>query len=196
MARYDGTTALLVVDVQNDFAHPKGSLHVGGGEDVPAVVNAEIVSARDAGAFVVYSQDWHPESTPHFQKDGGVWPVHCVGGTWGAAFHTDLDVAEDAVVLRKGTGGEDGYSVFTVRDPETGERAPTALERILREHGVERVVIAGLATDYCVKDTALDARRLQFPVQVVTDAIRAVNLKEGDGERAVAEMRDAGAELV
>lgn len=196
MARYDGTTALLVVDVQNDFADPTGSLYVLGGEAVPGVVNAEVAGAREAGALVVYSQDWHPESTPHFRKDGGVWPVHCVGGTWGAAFHTDLDVAEDAVVLRKGTGGEDGYSVFTVRDPETGEQAPTALERILREHGVERVVIAGLATDYCVKDTALDARRLQFPVQVVTDAIRAVNLKEGDGERAVAEMRDAGAELV
>jgi nicotinamidase/pyrazinamidase len=196
MARYAGTTALLVVDVQNDFADPEGSLYVDRGEEVPAVVNAEIVGARDAGALVVYSQDWHPESTPHFQKDGGVWPVHCVGGRWGAEFHPQLDVATDAVVLRKGTGGEDGYSVFTVRDPETGERAPTALERILREHGIERVVIVGLATDYCVKDTALDARRLRFPVAVVTDAIRAVNLKDGDGERAVAEMRDAGAELV
>jgi len=196
MTEYDTRTALLVVDVQNDFADPNGSLYVRGGEDVPAVVNAEIAAAREAGALVVYSQDWHPESTPHFEKDGGIWPVHCVGGTWGAEFHPDLDVGADAITLRKGTGGEDGYSVFTVRDPETGERASTALERILREHAIERVVVAGLATDYCVKDTALDARRLQFRVTVLTDAIRAVNLREDDGARAEQQMRDAGAELV
>jgi len=193
---YDPRIALLVVDVQNDFADPNGSLYVKGGEDVVPIANDQIARARDAGALVVYSQDWHPESTPHFAKDGGVWPVHCVGGTWGAEFHPDLDVAEDAVVLRKGTGGEDGYSVFTVRDPETGEQAPTALGRTLREHGIERLVIAGLATDYCVKDTALDARRLHFPVQVLTAAIRAVNLEEDDGARAEHEMRDAGAVLV
>ncbi|MFL5798598.1 MAG: isochorismatase family protein [Actinomycetota bacterium] len=196
MTSYDDRTALLVVDVQNDFADPKGSLYVVGGEAVAAVVNAEIAGAREAGALVVYSQDWHPESTPHFQTDGGVWPVHCVGGTWGAEFHPRLDVPTDAIFLQKGTGGEDGYSVFTVRDPETGERAPTALERILREHGVERVVVVGLATDYCVKDTALDALRLGFPARVVVAAIRAVNLEEGDGDRAVDAMRDAGAELV
>ena len=196
MTDYDGGTALLVVDVQNDFADPNGSLFVRGGERVPTAVNAEIAAAREAGALVVYSQDWHPASTPHFEKDGGVWPVHCVADTWGADFHPDLDVAEGAVVLRKGTGGEDGYSVFTVRDPTTGEAAATALERILREHGVERVVVAGLATDYCVKDTTLDARRLGFPVTVLTEAIRAVDLHPGDGDRAETAMREAGAELV
>jgi nicotinamidase/pyrazinamidase len=195
MTRYDAATALLVVDVQNDFADPNGSLYVGGGEDVPAAANTEIVRAREAGALVVYSQDWHPESTPHFQKDGGKWPVHCVDGTWGAEFHPDLDVAADAISLRKGTGGEDGYSVFTVRDPETGEEAATALERILREYHIEHLVIAGLATDYCVKDTTLDARRLHFPVAVLTEAIRAVNLQDGDGDRAIAAMRESGAEL-
>jgi len=195
-ASYDPTTALLVVDVQNDFADPKGSLYVRGGERVPGVANAEISAARAIGALVVYSQDWHPETTPHFAKDGGVWPVHCVAGTWGAELHPDLDVAGDAVVLRKGTGGEDGYSVFTVRDPQTGEASATALERILRERGVERLVVAGLATDYCVKDTALDARHLGFPVTVLTDAIRAVNLDAGDGDRAEQAMREAGAELV
>jgi nicotinamidase/pyrazinamidase len=194
--RYDSETALLVVDVQNDFADPKGSLYVHGGEAVPSVVDAEIARALEEGAFVVYSQDWHPESTPHFVTEGGTWPVHCVGGTWGAELHPDLDVAQDAAKLRKGTGGEDGYSVFTVRDPETGAEAPTALERILREHGVERVVIAGLATDYCVKDTALDARRLGFRVTVLEDAIRAVNLSRDDGARAIQLMRDAGAEVV
>jgi nicotinamidase/pyrazinamidase len=196
MTTYDPRVALLVVDVQNDFADPRGSLYVAGGEAVPAAVNAEIERAREAGALVVYSQDWHPAETPHFKAQGGVWPVHCVGGTWGAEFHPDLDVAEDAVVLRKGTGGEDGYSVFTVRDPETGEEASTALERILREHRVVRVVIAGLATDYCVKDTVLDARHKGFPVTVLNDAIRAVNLQPDDGARAEQQMRDAGAELV
>jgi nicotinamidase/pyrazinamidase len=195
MTTYDSATALLVVDVQNDFADPAGSLYVTGGEHVPAAVNDGIASARKAGAFVVYSQDWHPAETPHFKAQGGVWPVHCVGGTWGAEFHPGLDVAEDAVFLRKGTGGEDGYSVFTVRDPETGEEAATALERILREHGVERVVIGGLATDYCVKDTVLDARRLGFPVTVLGQAIAAVNLAEDDGARAEQQMRDAGAEF-
>jgi nicotinamidase/pyrazinamidase len=196
MVAYDDRTALVVVDVQNDFADPKGSLYVLGGEDVPAAANAAIAAAREAGAFVVYSQDWHPEHTPHFRIDGGVWPVHCVGGTWGAEFHPELDVADDAEKLQKGTGGEDGYSVFTVRDPETGEEAATALERMLREHGVERIVLVGLATDYCVKDTALDARRLRFEVTVLADAVRAVNLREGDGARAEEQMRDAGAELV
>src|SRR5439155_20436555 len=114
MPAYDASTALVVVDVQNDFADPKGSLYVRGGERVPAAANGEIARARAAGTLVVYTQDWHPESTPHFAKDGGIWPVHCVGGTWGAEFHPNLDVAEDAVVLRKGTGGEDGYSAFTV----------------------------------------------------------------------------------
>ncbi|HEY7283787.1 MAG TPA: isochorismatase family protein [Actinomycetota bacterium] len=196
MTEYDAGTALLVVDVQNDFADPQGSLYVARGEAVPAAVNPEIARARAAGALIVYSQDWHPAETPHFAAQGGVWPVHCVGGTWGAEFHPDLDVADDALVLRKGTGGEDGYSVFTVRDPDTGEEAATALERILREHGVRRVVVAGLATDYCVKDTVLDARHKGFPVTVLTDAIRAVNLAADDGARAERQMRDAGADLV
>jgi nicotinamidase/pyrazinamidase len=196
MADYDERTALLVVDVQNDFADPKGSLYVKGGEEVVPVVNEEIDRAREAGALIVYSQDWHPESTPHFQKDGGVWPVHCVGDTWGAELHPDLEVVDGAEALKKGAGGEDGYSVFTVRDPKTGEEAPTALERILRDHGIERVVIAGLATDYCVKETALDARKKDFPVTVIAEAIRAVDLESGDGERSIDAMREAGAEIV
>jgi len=144
----------------------------------------------------VYSQDWHPDSTPHFQKDGGVWPVHCVGETWGAQFHPKLRVLEDAEYLKKGTGGEDGYSVFTVRDPQTGREASTALERILHGRGIRRLVIVGLATDYCVKETALDARRLGFETVVIRDAVAAVNLEEGDGERALEAVRQAGAELV
>lgn len=190
MVEYDKRTALVVVDVQNDFADPKGSLYVSGGEQVVEPVNREIERARAAGAPVVYTQDWHPPTTPHFQKDGGIWPVHCVKDTWGAAFHPDLDV--DGEVVRKGTGGEDGYSGFTVRDPESGDESRTLLGSLLQRLGVERVVIAGLATDYCVKDTAIDAIGLGFETTVLGETTRAVNLKPDDGERAIAAMREAG----
>jgi nicotinamidase/pyrazinamidase len=196
MAHYDPTAALIVTDVQNDFADPNGSLYVRGGEEVVPVVNREIEQANAAGALVVYSQDWHPESTPHFEKDGGIWPVHCVADTWGAAFHPALHVIADAERLRKGTEGEDGYSVFTVRDPKTGQEAPTALQRILEEHGIERAVVVGLASDYCVKETVLDARRLGYGTTVVRDAVAAVNLNENDGDRAIEQMEGAGAQLV
>ena len=195
MVDYDERTALLVVDVQNDFADPKGSLYVKGGEEAVPVANRELERAREAAALMVYSQDWHPESTPHFEKGGGVWPVHCVGDTWGAELHAELEVVKGAEVLKKGTGGEDGYSVFTVRDPETGEEASTALERILRESAIGKLVIVGLATDYCVKETALDARKKGFSVTVVREGIRAVDLQPGDGDRAIEAMREAGAEL-
>lgn len=191
MATYNTRTALLVVDVQNDFAHPAGSLYVQGGELVVSVVNREIARARDAGALVVYTQDWHPAQTPHFARDGGAWPVHCVRDTWGAAFHPELDVLRTPVV-RKGTGGEDGYSAFSVRHPGTEERSSTALERLLRERGIERAVIAGLATDYCVKETGLDAARLGFAATVISEAVRAVDLHPGDGERALLALLDAG----
>jgi len=194
MARYDPETALVVVDVQNDFAHPEGSLYVKGGEEVVPVVNREIERALEGGALVVYTQDWHPDSTPHFQKDGGIWPVHCVRDTWGAAFHPDLEVKGE--VIRKGTGGEDGYSGFTVRDPRTGEESPTGLADLLRGRGVKKVVVVGLATDYCVKETAIDAARLGFATTVLREGIRAVDLQPGDGERALEAMREAGAEIV
>ncbi|MCA1692192.1 MAG: isochorismatase family protein [Acidimicrobiales bacterium] len=194
--RYDDRTALLVVDVQNDFADPTGSLYVAGGEDVVGRVNAEIVRAREAGALVVFTQDWHPPSTPHFQKDGGVWPVHCVAGTWGAEFHPDLTLEVGAEVVRKGVGGEDGYSGFTVRQPTTDVEQDTGLEDLLRNQGVERVVIAGLATDYCVKETALDGINRGFSTTVITDAIRAVDLQPGDGDRALDELRGVGTDLV
>ncbi|HWO70262.1 MAG TPA: isochorismatase family protein [Actinomycetota bacterium] len=194
MVRYDPETALIVVDVQNDFAHPEGSLYVKGGEEVVPVVNREVERALEGGALVVYTQDWHPGSTPHFQKDGGIWPVHCVQDTWGAAFHPDLEVKGE--VIRKGTGGEDGYSGFTVRDPRTGEESPTGLADLLRGRGITKVVVVGIATDYCVKETAIDAVRLGFATQVLTEGIRAVDLQPGDGERALAAMREAGAEIV
>jgi len=193
MPRYDPATALLVVDVQNDFADPAGSLHVRDGEEVVPLIDVQVVAARAAGARVVYTQDWHPPSTPHFARDGGIWPVHCVADTWGAQLHPDLLV--EGPIVRKGQGGEDGYSGFTMRDPLSGRTEPTELEGLLRAAGVERLVVAGLATDYCVEATVLDARALGFEVTVLVSAIRAVDLAEGDGLRALARMRAVGADL-
>jgi len=195
MAEYDSKTALIIVDMQNDFADPRGALYVRGGEDVLPVANSEIAKARAAGALVVYTQDWHPPSTPHFAKDGGTWPVHCVRDTWGAELHPDLDVAA-ALTLRKvvrtGTGDEDGYSAFEA-SPDPNE--PSRLERLLREHGIERLVVLGLATDYCVRATTLDGLAAGFRATVLADGVRAVDLQPGDGERALDEMRRAGARV-
>jgi nicotinamidase/pyrazinamidase len=194
VTRYDDKTALLVVDVQNDFADPSGSLSVAGGEEVLDPLDAEIRAAHDGHALVVYTQDWHPEHTPHFRQDGGIWPVHCVRGSWGAELHPGLRMVPGEAI-RKGEDGRDGYSAFSVRDPRDGETEPTPLERLLRERGVGRVVIGGLATDYCVVESVLDARRLGFAAEVITDAIRAVDLEPGDGDRALERMRKAGATL-
>lgn len=186
--------ALIVVDVQNDFADPRGSLYVSGGEQIIPVVNELISKARDAGSPVIYTQDWHPPVTAHFQAYGGTWPVHCVRGTWGAEFHERLDVGE--LIVRKGTGGEDGYSGFTVKDNETGIESPTELDSILRRHQVRRVIVAGLAQDVCVKETALDARELGYQTTVVLRATRPVNLRSGDESRANDEMAAAGVKLL
>ena len=186
---YDTTTALVVVDVQNDFADPSGSLYVSGGEDVIEFINAQIAEALRGNATVVYTQDWHPESTPHFQKDGGIWPVHCVADTKGAAFHPELDVVDGALFIKKGVGGEDGYSAFHLRDPVTGEESSTGLADKLEP--IESVAVVGLALDYCVKETALDAARL-YATTLLADGTKPVNLKTGDGVRAVAEMVSAG----
>jgi nicotinamidase/pyrazinamidase len=195
VAEYDRRDALLVVDVQNDFADPAGSLAVRGGEEILPVVNRDVQAALAAGATVVFTQDWHPERTPHFEKDGGIWPVHCVRDTWGSELHPALHRPPDAPVLRKGVDGEDGYSGFSVRDPGTGEVEATGLESLLRDGGIERVLVAGIATDYCVKETVLDARRLGFKTVVLLDAVRAVDLQPGDGDRAIDRMREAGAEI-
>jgi nicotinamidase/pyrazinamidase len=192
MLRYRPGVALLVVDVQNDFADPAGSLSVRGGADVVPIINGQVSLAHNHGALVAYTQDWHPEHTPHFAKDGGPWPDHCVQDTWGAALHPELVVPDDAPIVRKGTSGEDGYSGFTMRDPVTGEDIPTPLEAVLHDAAVSDVVVTGLATDYCVKATALDAVRLGFTTTVLVDAVAAVDLAPGDGERALAEMQDAG----
>jgi nicotinamidase/pyrazinamidase len=195
MATYDAETALIVVDVQNDFADPQGGLYVNGGDKIVRFINEQIAQAWADNALVVFTQDWHPESTPHFEKDGGIWPVHCVGGTWGAELLPNLDVAENEKRIRKGVSGEDGYSGFTVADPKTGRKSSTDLERLLREHDINKVVVVGLATDYCVKATAIDALIKGFESTVLVNGIRAVNLHRGDGDKAIEEMRSAGVHI-
>ena len=186
---FETALALVVVDVQNDFADPGGGLYVREGEAVVPLINVEVGAAQNAGATVVYTQDWHPESTPHFEKDGGIWPVHCVADSWGAELHPNLLV--HGPVVRKGTSGEDGYSGFSVRDPVSGAAAPTQLQSLL-DPSVRRLVVVGLAGDYCVKETALDGVRLGYEVEVPLRLTRFVELAEGDTERSIEEMRGAG----
>ena len=182
--------ALILVDVQNDFC-PGGALAVPGGDRVVPPLNREIERFVRAGRPVLASRDWHPAETTHFQSGGGPWPPHCVQGESGARFHPDLRLPRDAIVVSKGTGPrEDAYSAFQARD-EQGRGLP----EILRRRGVRHLVVGGLATDYCVRATVLDALRQGFQVTVLEDAIRGVDLQPGDSERARGEMRDAGARL-
>ena len=174
--------ALIVVDVQNDFC-PGGALAVPDGDAVIGPVN-RLASDSD---FVVATRDWHPADHGSFAEQGGVWPVHCVAGTPGAELYAGVDRSlVDAVIDKGQSSGREGYSGFE----------GTELERLLREHDVDAVDVAGLALDYCVKATALDARRAGFAVVVHRDATRAVEVKPGDGERAVQELRAAGVEVV
>ncbi len=189
---YQPDAGLIVVDVQNDFADPAGSLYVEGSADIVADIDAEIAAAADGGSFVVYTQDWHPPVTPHFAKDGGIWPVHCVRDSWGAQIHPRLRIAGPTV--HTGVGTEDGYSGFTEHDAADPE-APvtsTGLEELLADHGVRRLVVIGLAGDYCVRATALDAVRLGYPVTAPWSLTRSVNLEPGDGDAARAELEAAG----
>jgi nicotinamidase/pyrazinamidase len=173
--------ALIVVDVQNDFC-PGGALAVPDGDAVIEPIN------RLAGAapFVVATRDWHPPDHGSFDSQGGPWPIHCVAGTSGAALHPRLAREHlDAVIDKGQDRGAPGYSGFESTD----------LERLLRDRGVETVHVAGLALDYCVKATALDARRAGFDVVVHQGATRAVEVEPGDGERAVEELRRAGVQV-
>ena len=191
---YTPSTGLLVVDVQNDFALPAGSLYVRGGEEIVDPIDDEVAAAEEAGATVVYTQDWHPESTPHFAKDGGLWPVHCVMDTHGAEFVEGLKVV--GPVVQKGSGPEDGYSGFSVLHLHTNAVRETELASILDENGVMDIVVVGLAGDWCVRTTAVDGIRLGYRVTVPLALTRFVELNPGDTERAIDEMRAAGVNLV
>lgn len=185
--------ALVVVDMQNDFADPAGSLFVAGGDRLVAPINSLIAEARAAGSTIVLTQDWHPGETAHFVTGGGPWPVHCVAGTWGAELVGGLDDDADAVV-RKGTRGEDGYSAFSMRDTRTGTDVPTGLTGLLRERQVERVVVVGLAADVCVAATAHDAAAAGFATAVAWAATAAV--RPGDEPQVLADLAAAGVVVV
>jgi nicotinamidase/pyrazinamidase len=182
--------ALIVVDVQNDFC-PGGTLAVADGDQVVPVLNRYIDQFIKAGLPIFATRDWHPEKTSHFTTGGGPWPPHCIQGSKGAEFHPDLKLPPGTVMVSAGTGAdEDGYSGFVGRD-ESG----VTLADLLRQRGIERVFVGGLATDYCVKHTVLDGLKEGLKVVLLADSVRGVNLKPGDSERAIEEMLNAGAEV-
>ncbi len=185
----------MVVDIQNDFC-PGGSLAVPGGDDIVPVVNRLL----HRFPLSVLTQDWHPEGHCSFAsapKSGvagaGMWPDHCVAGTRGADFHPGLDAGKARLVLRKGSGVDlDSYSAFIENDGKTS----TGLAGWLKELGVTRIYIVGLATDYCVRATALDGLSLGFQVSVIVDAVRPVEALPGDGDRTLAELKAKGCALI
>ena len=176
--------ALIIVDVQNDFC-PGGALAVAQGDEVVAPLNELAQEFLANGDLVVKTRDWHKPTTKHFADFGGVWPVHCVQNTHGAEFHPQLIDHPAIHIIAKGLGDKDCYSGFD----ETG------LAAFLRNQQVSELWIGGLATDYCVKNTVLDALQENFRVKLLTFACRAVELNPGDGEAAIDEMKAAGATL-
>ena len=176
--------ALIVVDVQNDFC-PGGALAVPNGDEVIEPLNRLIKEFLEQGDLVIKTRDWHPPQTKHFADFGGKWPMHCVRDTPGAQFHSALIDDPRIIIVSKGTGNEDGYSGFD----------GTNLVFLLRQQSIEEVWIGGLATDYCVKHTALDALSEGFKVKVIKEAIRAVDITVGNDEQAIEEMRQAGAQI-
>jgi nicotinamidase/pyrazinamidase len=177
--------ALIVVDVQNDFC-PGGALAVAHGDEVIAPLNDLIDEFLQAGEPVYESRDWHPSTTKHFSAYGGTWPIHCVQNTEGAAFHPALTQDPRIEVISKGLGDKDCYSAFDETD----------LTAKLKQQGVTEVWVGGLATDYCVKNTVMDGLKNGFKVKAIENAMRPVDVNPGDGERAIEEMREAGAEII
>lgn len=166
--------ALLVVDIQNDFC-PGGALAVKEGDAIIPVVNRLVRLFLEREATVAYSRDWHPEDHSSFREEGGPWPPHCVAGTRGSAFHPSLHVPLYPLIISKGTGNDEALSAFD----------GTNLHERLQQRGVTRLFVVGLATDYCVKATALDGLSLGYETIVLADATQPVDISPGDGEKAL-----------
>jgi len=182
--------ALLIVDVQNDFC-PGGALAAPGGAAIVPALNRYLADARAHGLAIYASRDWHPPTTTHFQEYGGRWPPHCVQGTTGAAFHPDLALTPDTIVISKGdVADREGYSAF---DGHTDENRPLADD--LRARHIDEVFVGGIATDYCVKETVLDALKQRFRVTVLSDAVTGIDVEPGDAARALEAMQAAGAKI-
>lgn len=178
--------ALIIVDVQNDFC-PGGALAVPEGDQIVPIINKYIENFVSKNAIVVATRDWHPKNHVSFKEYGGLWPVHCVQNTWGAEFHPLLRLPKNVIIISKAFESEvEAYSGFQ----------RTELDNILKENGVKRLFVAGLATDYCVKATVLDALKLGYEVYVLVDAVKGVNVRPNDSENAINEMIKAGAKLV
>lgn len=189
MFKYEGKRALVIVDVQNDFC-PGGALPVPEGDKVVPVLNKYLEIFQKEDLPVYASRDWHPKKTRHFKAFGGLWPPHCVQGTKGAEFHLNLKLPSETIILTKGEDpNEDSYSGF---DAQAKGKKPFA--KSLKENGIEHIYVGGLATDYCVKATVLDALKQGFNVTVLADAIRGVDVKPGDSINAIQEMKRAGAD--
>lgn len=186
-----GRAALLVVDIQYDFL-PGGALGVPDGETILPKVNRSVELFARRGLPIVATRDWHPPETRHFKAYGGAWPAHCVQGTKGARFHRDLKLPRGTIVVSKGMDPEeDSYSAFQAFTDQGRD-----LESVLRETSVDEVFIAGLATDYCVRASTIDAVKRGFRVRVLRDAIRGVDVKPGDSEVALREMKAIGAQFL
>jgi nicotinamidase/pyrazinamidase len=186
-----GASALLVVDIQKDFC-AGGALAAPGGDEIIPAVNRHIAAARSRDMPVYATRDWHPPTTSHFKEYGGVWPPHCVQGTEGAQFHRELKLPPDAIVVNKGDDPQrHGYSAF---DGHTS-RGKTLLDD-LRDRHITRVYLTGIATDYCVRESALDALKAGLEVRVVADAIAGIDVRPGDARRALDEIAAAGAQIV
>ncbi len=179
--------ALIVVDVQYDFL-PGGALAVKDGDAVVAVIN----SIRDRFDMTIFTQDYHPENHCSFSMNGGIWPVHCVAATHGANIHDDLLRKNDVIVKKGINNAIDSYSGFY----DNERKSKTDLDHILKVHNVDTVYICGLATDYCVKYTAIDAVREGYKTFLVKDACRGVNLDPGDVDKAIIEMQQCGVEIL
>jgi nicotinamidase/pyrazinamidase len=184
-------SALLVVDIQKDFC-AGGALAAPGGDDIIPAVNRHLADARAREIAVYATRDWHPEQTSHFKEYGGTWPPHCVQGTRGAQFHPDLKLPPDAIIVNKGDDPQrHGYSAF---DGHTAAGKPLLDD--LRDRRITRVYVMGIATDYCVRESALDALRAGLEVRVLGDAIAGIDVRPGDVQRALDEISAAGARIV
>jgi nicotinamidase/pyrazinamidase len=183
--------ALLIVDVQNDFC-PEGALAVPEGDKIVPAINKYIRIFQKKKAVIFATRDWHPVKTKHFKDFGGMWPVHCLQNTPGAAFHSQLKLPKGAILLYKGMDPQkDAYSAFQAEDA-----SGTSLPKLLHLLGVRELYIAGLATDYCVRFSARDALSEGFKVKILMDAIKGVNLKAQDSERAIKEMVRLGTKKI
>jgi nicotinamidase/pyrazinamidase len=187
----DGKAALLVVDIQKDFC-AGGTLAAPSGDAIIPAVNRHIAEARARDIAVYATRDWHPARTSHFKEYGGTWPPHCVQGTEGAQFHPGLELPPDAIVINKGDDPErHGYSAFEGHTVDG-----KALLEDLRDRHITRVYLSGIATDYCVRESALDARKAGLEVRVLADAIAGIDVRAGDAQRALDEISAAGAQVV